>query len=308
MSKNAGNPRKKTPQLRTPRSASTRKTARRKLAEQQVTNSHVLALEARQRRNRRLGIGSIAIVIVIVATLIVAKLAGGTDSSGGGFVTSPPAGTPIPTAITDKLTSVALKTLNAAPTGGLIASPQGITDPALKVDGKPDLLFVGAEFCPICASERWAMYVALSEFGTFAPQPGRIHSAVRDGDIPTVTFYRTTFSSPYFTFTPEETTTNQPDGDYYVALQKLNSAQKRLWDSHTDGFPWLDFGGKMDLTSVQYNPEELEGASFDTITSEIGNNSTVIGADIDASARVLVHTICSTMTGGQPARVCRAVR
>jgi hypothetical protein len=48
----------------------------------------------------------------------------------------------------------------------------------------------------------------------------------------------------------------------------------------------------------------LEGSSFDTIAGAIGNNSTTIGAAIDASADLLVRTICSTLTNGQPADVC----
>ncbi len=51
----------------------------------------------------------------------------------------------------------------------------------------------------------------------------------------------------------------------------------------------------------------LEGASFADIAKDIGNNSTAIGADIDASAKVLIQTICSTLSGNKPAAVCNAV-
>ena len=290
---------------KTNRSGPAPSAAGRKFNERQAAKRQA-ALEARRRRNQRYGLGSIILVIVIVATFVLVKVGGGGSGTSSSDV-SPPAGTPIPAAVTSKLASIPLSTLAAAPTSGVVTSPQAISDPPLKVDGKPDLLFVGAEFCPVCATERWAMYVALSKFGTFTPEPGRIHSAVGDGDIPTLTFYKTTYSSPYFTFTPEETTTNQPDGDSYVPLQKLSPAQEKLWESHSDGFPWLDFGGKMELTSAQYNPEDLVGLSFNDIASAAGNNSTAVGADIDASANVLVRTICSTLTGDQPASVCRAV-
>ena len=192
-------------------------------------------------------------VLVIVVTLVVIKVAGGGGSSGGS-VSSPAAGTPIPTAQTAKLTSIPLSTLVAAPTTGLITSPQAIKDPKLTASGKPDLLFIGAEYCPVCATERWPMYVALAKFGTFSPQPGRIHSAVRDGDIETITFYGTKYSSPYLTFTPVETTTNEPNGNYYVTLQTPTAAQQKLWNAHSSPptFPWLDFGGKAgtDICSV----------------------------------------------------------
>ncbi len=264
------------------------------------------ALESRRRRNQKwLGFGSIAIVIVIVAGFILAKVTGLGSSPSS---VSPAAGSPVTAALTRKLTSVPLSTLAAAPTVALQASPQAITDPRLTAAGKPELLFIGAEFCPICATERWAMYVALSKFGTFSPPPGQIHSSVTDGDIQTVTFYKTTFTSPYFTFTPVETTTNQPSGNYYVTLQTPTAAQMKLWEAHTSqSFPWLDFAGKAELTAAQFNPALLQGMSFDQIASSVGNNSTVIGANVDGAAKVLVQTICSTLTNNRPADVCRAV-
>jgi hypothetical protein len=260
-------------------------------------------LEARRSRNQRVAIGSIALVLVLVIVLVVVKASGGGSGSSSGLG-SPPAGTPVLAGTMSRLASIPLATLKAAPTSA-VGAPAAIQDKALTDFGKPELLFVGAEFCPICAAERWAMYVALSKFGTFSPEPGRIHSAVRDGDIPTLTFYKTTYTSPYFAFVPEEIFTNVPDGDTYTSLQSLSAAQQAIWVSHTSqSFPFLDFAGKKDLTSAQYDPSLLEGSSFDTIANSIGNNSTEIGAAIDASAELLVQTICGTLTNHQPADIC----
>ncbi len=263
------------------------------------------ALEARRRRNLLWGAGAVALVIVIIAIFVIVKVTGGSSGSADAVI-SPPQGTPVPTALTVKLGSIPLSTLTSASTAGLITSPQSINDHELKVNGKPDLLYIGAEFCPVCATERWAMYIALSKFGTFSPEPGRIHSAVRDGDVPTLTFYKTTYTSPYLSFTPVETTTNQPDGNYYVTLDTPTASQLKLWNSHTgQSFPWLDFGGKSELTNAQFDPTSLEGLQFDEVAGDAGNNSTAIGANIDASAKVLIQTICSSLTGNQPADVCQ---
>src|SRR6266702_3251914 len=35
-------------------------------------------------------------------------------------------------------------------------------------NGHPELFYVGGEYCPFCAGERWAMIQALSRFGTFS--------------------------------------------------------------------------------------------------------------------------------------------
>jgi len=258
---------------------------------------------SRRRRRLFVAFGSIAVVTGVAAALVVVALAGGSPSSDAAV--SPPKGLQVPPALTVKLISVPLSTMDAAPTGGL-NRPAAINDPPLRALGKPDLLYVGAEFCPVCAAERWPLYVALSKFGTFTPAPGEIHSGLTDGDIPTVTFYGTDYNSAYFTFTPEETTTNQRSGNYYVPLQQLTPAQQALWQSHTNqSFPWLDFGGKEQLATAQYNPGELEGRTFADIAAQVGNNTSTIGGNIDGSAAVLVRTICSALTNDQPAQVCQ---
>ena len=230
------------------KSASSQRFAERQAAKEQA------AREARRARTRTYGILTIALVVVIVAVLVVVKVAGGGGGSGSTVdVPSPPAGTPIPATTLAKLQSVPVSTLTAAPTSGIVTTPQSVNTPALTADGKPEMLFIGAEFCPHCAAERWPLYIALSKFGTFTPAPGRIHSANLEGDVPTLTFYGTTYTSPYFTFTPVEVYTNKPEGNGYAPLQTPTQAQLTLWqDSNGGSFPFVDFGGKVVLPSAQY--------------------------------------------------------
>lgn len=277
--------------------------AGRRFAERQARKEQV-ALEARRVRNRRYAIFTIALVICIVAVLVVVKISGG---GGSGVVnqSSPPAGTSIPAATLAKLASVPLSTLDAAPTSGIINAPQSVAKPALSSDGKPELLYIGAEWCPHCAAERWALYVALSKFGTFSPAPGRIHSANSDGDVPTLAFYGTKYSSPYLSFVPVEVFTNHPSGSGYTTLQTPTQAQEQLWqDSNGGSFPFVDFGGKQVLSGAQYSFENLQNLPFSTVAAQVGDNSTVIGSNIDASAAQLIKTICSSLSHGQPADVC----
>ena len=221
---------------------------------------------------------------------------------------SPPAGTPIPAATLAKLRSIPISTLTAAPTDGIVTAPQSVHGASLVADGKPEMLFIGAEFCPHCAAQRWPLYIALSKFGTFSPQPGRIHSANADGDVPTLTFYGTTYTSPYFTFDPVEVYTNKPQGNGYAPLQIPTAAQLTLWqDTNGGAFPFIDFGGKKVLPSAQYLFTPLEHLSFSAVAAQVGNNSTAIGAAIDASAAQLISTICGSLSGQQPVAVCSAV-
>jgi hypothetical protein len=180
---------------------------------------------------------------------------------------------------------------------------------ALTAGGKPEMLFIGAEYCPICATERWVMLTALSHFGTFS-NVSQTHSAVRDGNIPTLSFYNSTFKSPYLTFTPVETTTNQPQGNYYKTLQTPTAAQVALWKANEQGgqeaFPFIDIGGKWVLVSSQFSDQILLGHSFNTIANSIGSNENAIGVNVSASAAVMIKAICD-VTGQQPAATCKAV-
>ncbi len=283
------------------KSSSSQRFAERQASKQQA------AREARRTRNRTYGIVAIALVVVLVGVLVIVKVAGG--GSGPADQSSPPAGTPIPAATLAKLQSVPVSTLTAAPTSGVVSTPQAVKGSALTADGKPELLYIGAEYCPHCAAERWALYVALSKFGTFSPAPGRIHSANRDGNVPTLTFYGTKYSSPYFTFTPVEVYTNKPQGNGYAPLQTPTRAQLTLWQDTNGGeFPFVDLGGKKVLPSAQYLYTPLQNLPFSDVAAQVGNNSTEIGANIDASAAQLIRTICSSLSGNEPATVCSAAQ
>jgi hypothetical protein len=292
--------------------AAKKSAAGQRFAERQAAKEQA-AHEARRARNRMYGILAVVLAVTVVAVLVIVKVAGGGSGAGSGSGSgvdqaSPPAGTPIPAATLATLRSIPLSTLTAAPASGVVTTPQSVDDQALRADGKPELLFIGAEYCPHCAAERWALYVALSKFGSFSPQPGRIHSANEDGDVPTLTFYGTNYTSPYFTFTPVEVYTNKLQGDGYAPLQTPTQAQLTLWQKANGGsFPFLDFGGKQILPSAQYLFTPLESLPFSTVAAQVGNNSTAIGADIDASAAQLVKTICTTLSDEQPSDVCTAV-
>ena len=154
---------------------------------QPQSRSRQQAWRARKQRNRLIAGASVAVVVLVVAALIVVKAAGG--GSGGA------PREPLPAADAQKLQSVPLTTLLAAGAKQSVIWPASISQAALTAGGKPEMLYIGAEFCPICATQRWPMTVALSHFGTFANLQ-QTHSAVSDGNIPTVSYYGSTFTSP----------------------------------------------------------------------------------------------------------------
>ena len=106
--------------------------------------------------------------------------------------------------------------------------------PPLAAHGRPEVLFVGAEFCPFCAAERWPLIVALSRFGHF----GRLYNmqsapqSVFPG-IQTFTFWGTTYTSRYVTLTGVELYSDGTDADgSFARLDTLDAAQQAVLDRY----------------------------------------------------------------------------
>lgn len=260
---------------------------------------------AQHRRRNLIAGGGVACVVVIVALVVGLGLS--SKASGAPR-------TPLDSTTSAQLQGVPVANLVDAATSANLAnlSPaQPLTGAPLKdtATGKPEMLFIGAEFCPICATERWPMMVALSQFGQFTNLQ-QTRSAERDGDIATLSFYGSHYSSPYLVFTPVETETNIPTGpDSYKLLQTPTKAQEDLWYTLLKGdlsFPFVDIGGKYLLNAAQFSDTTLSGLDFDQIAADVGNNSSTIGQDIDASAAAMTKYICG-ITGDKPANVCTAV-
>ena len=260
------------------------------------------AVRAQHRRRRNLiAAAAVGVVVVVIAVVVIVGI-GKTNAK-------PTPRTPVPAATSAHLQSV--------PLGDLVAASAKFTDlqpatqlpagtPPLTSGGKPEFLFIGAEFCPICATERWPMTVALSQFGKFT-NLSQIRSAVKDGNIATLSYYGSSYSSPYLTFTPVEAYTNIPQGSFYKPLQPLTAEQTALWQQTlggTESFPFLYLGGKYALATSQIPDTTLSGESFDSIANQVGNNDTDIGVKIDSAAASMVKYICG-MTNGQPGSVCQ---
>jgi hypothetical protein len=277
------------------------RTAREKIAAQQAA-----ARKAERQRVLLIGGGSVALVLVLVAVIVIVALNRHSPKQGG------QAG--LPTNVATELTHVPASVLAAVGNGGLPAASlpiRAITDTALTAGGKPEMLYIGAEFCPYCAAERWAMAVALSRFGAFGTLTG-IHSSATDRAGPntaTLTFLHQAYTSPYLTFTPVEHQTVQGG-----ALQPVTRAENALWVKYdttqtsqgpTQGYPFIDFGNKVILTGPTYNPLLLHGLSWQQIAGQLNQPSSAVARNIDGSANYITAAICK-MTGNKPGSVCTA--
>lgn len=259
-------------------------------------------------------LGAVAAVIVIFVLVRLISTPGNATPTGSGQQ--------LPSAIFQSLASVPQSDFNAVGVQSTVQPPVATPKktPALVSGGKPEMFFMGAEYCPYCASERWAMVVALDRFGSFS-HLGITQSSSSDAfpNTQTVSFYGSTYSSPYLSFVPVETQTNQPSlTGGYTSLQTPTSAQQTLVDTYdtskyisylpsadSGSIPFIDFGGKYLLSgaSTQNLPSSIQGLTRAQIAAAIDNSSSTVATNEVGTANFLTGAICE-MTNNQPASVC----
>ena len=264
--------------------------------------------------------GAIALVVVVVAVLVIVKISGGSSTSGGGGGSSSPAPasivrdvTTIPATVFDTVGITSPSVPVSKPTQIKGQPALTFTDPA--GGAKPGVLYVGAEYCPYCAAQRWAVVAALSRFGTFT-NLGITQSSAKDvfPNTQTLSFYKATFSSPYLVFQGVEQSSNVSDPTTgYKKLQALTKAQaalinkydtaKFLQGASPGSIPFLDIGNQFLSAGSSYSPSILSGLSRSDIASNLSDPTNPATQAIVATANYLSASICAT-TKQQPSAVC----
>jgi hypothetical protein len=261
-------------------------------------------------RSKSSGRGFWVIAIVVIVIGIAGVLAA---TSGSKKIANDP---PASAALVKAVTSVPKTVFDQVATGTATAAPKKLNAPALTQNGKPRIVYIGAEYCPYCATERWAMVTALSRFGTFTGLK-TTHSSSTDvfSNTQTFSFHGSTYTSPYLVFTPVETETNQTQGDGHATLETPTAEESQLLatydvapysgpDSSSAGaIPFLYFAGKYVSVGATYDPTILQGKSATTIAAALSDPTSTIGKGAIGAANGLTAAICS-VTGNQPAAVC----
>ena len=278
------------------------------------------ARRAEQRKRIYLAGGSILAVIIVVVAFVIIKSNG--SGSGSGIVGSNgPTGTAL-TSVVNQTTSVPAATLDAVGSGSGQVTATPITlkgsQPPLTSGGKPVMLYMGGEYCPYCAAERWSMVVALSRFGTFsglatthsapatASRPEHQHLDVPQRQlhqqVPGVPARRAEHQHP------------GPSNGFYTTLQTPTKAQEALitkYDNATYYPPlalaWLDpvhrLRQQVHDRRRQLQPAGAGGKTWAQIAAALKTPSSTIAQAVDGTANYITAAICK-MTGNQPASAC----
>ena len=259
---------------------------------------------AEARRRLLLAGGSVAVVIALVAALIAVRLTQPPARS------APAADAHTTGQVQQQIANVQSATFDTVGTGTATGLDVITGQPALTTGGKPEVLYMGGEYCPFCAAERWALAAALSRFGALSGL-SLTHSSPTDlyPNTPTLSFAKARYASKYLAFVAvewfgEATDPSTPFGHVY--LQQPTAQEQALFAKFGGSIPFVDIGNRYILPQVQYVPSALAGLSWAQVAAAIHDPSSAVAKDIDGAANIITAAICS-LTNGQPGGVCHSV-
>ncbi len=296
---------------------------------ERVAAQREAARRAEQRKRIYLAGGSILAVVIVVLAFVLIKLnnnskappAASNGPTGAALTAVTKDVTGVPQSVLDKVGGGSISTSQFIPASKMSAAAQSIgaymataNGTPLTSGGKPEVLYLGAEYCPFCGAQRWPMITALSRFGTFTGLT-TIHSSSTDAyaNTPSWTFYGSKYTSPYISFVPVEETTNERIGNSastsvgYVTLQNPTAAQVSLEQTYDQGgsIPFIDLGGKyVEVGNLSpFGPAELAGKSWAQVAAAMAQPTSAIAKGADGAANYLTAGICA-LTSNKPSTAC----
>lgn len=246
-------------------------------------------------------IGVLALIVIIIGVLIYISQLPATGQKA----------TPADQSVLAQLKGVPQSTWEAigkgSPTVNNVLKAQS-GQPLLKgPNGHPEFFYVGAEYCPNCAAERWAMINALDRFGTFK-NLGQIVSA--ETPVSTFTFEGSSYTSQYIDFVPKEILGNTTDSSgSWAPLDKLTATQQQNFTKYDNqlSFPFVNIGNQYVAVGANYYYTVLQdngsAIQWQDIASTLTNTKSPIAQGILGTANYMTAAICS-VTNQQPSTVC----
>jgi thiol-disulfide isomerase/thioredoxin len=167
--------------------------------------------------------------------------------------------------------------------------------------GKLFVFFMGAEFCPYCAAERWAIVRSLQKFGQWDGLKQTI-SAARDEpflNLPTYDFTKATYTSPHIEFVAREIKDRE-----FRPLQKLLKTEEKLLRKFNPKkeIPFLLIGGRFTQIGSGFAPKIFIGHTFRQTETELKKVESEIRKTIDDEANIISALLC---VSGLPPELCK---
>jgi Domain of unknown function (DUF929). len=168
-------------------------------------------------------------------------------------------------------------------------------NPIITQNGKLAFIYIGAEYCPYCAAERWAIVMALSHFGNWSNlQP--IYSSPYEEtypNIPTYTFVDAIYKSNKIEFLEVELSNRYGN----VSLQQMNSLEEQLFSTYDPGgaIPFISVGGIYFRIGSGISPALFLGLSFQQVQQMISSKQGQLYQAVYQESQQLVNAILNAL-------------
>lgn len=250
--------------------------------------------KAKRQRKRIILMSSIA--LLVVALVILYQLLSNMSNSNLG-----PIGQKIPLSLYKELYSISSNTYYDSDPSILRDFVRQSSQEYLS-NGKPVIVYIGAEYCPYCAFIRWPLVIALMRFGNFSGL-----EYMRSGSSPepfpdtaTFSFRNSSYQSNYIVFEAYELRDRSG-----APLEQLPSNYTDVFNFYGSVFPFLNFANKYILNNSIFYPDLMQGKNWTQIASLIGSNTT-LGHEVRIVANAITAVICK-LTSNNPTSVCSNV-
>lgn len=185
--------------------------------------------------------------------------------------------------------------------GKVIGKFVQVSKETMKRSGKLLVFFMGAEYCPYCAAERWAIVRALSKYGQWNGLKQTM-SAARDEpflNLPTYDFTGATYTSQHIEFISKEI----KDRDF-KPLQKLLKTEEKIVRKYNSEkkIPFLIIAGRFMQVEPGFSPKIFIGHTFRQTETELKKIESDIRKTIDDEANIISALLCIS---GLPAELCK---
>ncbi len=254
----------------------------------------------RERHRERPSLWRGPLPYVAAVVLIVGAIAWSVLSSRGG---------PAPTltgaaseAVVASLTSIPADVFDRVGSGGIADPLRTTTFEALRgPSGLPLVIYVGAEYCPFCASEKWSVVAALARFGAFQGlELSTSSSTDAFPDTPTLTFRNASYKSTFIELSAIETADRQ--GRPIASTTPVQQAAMDRSDAQ-GSIPFVSVADRRVAVGTGYRPDVLAGKTWAQIAEAMRDPSTPLARGVIGNANWITAAICE-QTSGQPSSVC----
>jgi hypothetical protein len=206
--------------------------------------------------------------------------------------------------------TVSNSTLAAVGLPTTVQIPTKVTSSLSTVGSNGVVSYVGAEYCPYCAIQRWALLVALSKFGTFTNLDRKVLSSSSDvyPHLASWSFVGAKYKSKYFSFDPTELSSSTPNGrGGFQPLETMSTSQRIAFNRYNPQgvLPFVDVGNHFITMGASASPKVLEGLSLVSIGNDLNNPTSPVARAVDGTANYLIAALCTMATKATPP-VCSA--